>query len=369
MPVVLNTSFNVRGEPIVCSPADAFSCFLNTGIDVLVMANAVITTKPDVEVDIEERYAHSDALEAEIAAGHTTLERSVGSTVVAIAPVATGARATTETVLHFYKELPFNYYSNAVDTAVQLLRENRVKAYPSLHRHLRARPGARVLDVGCGAGWFVNSCAHYYDTTTVGTDLNPVVLKQARAVARLIPGCEQNSFVEANLFEFEPDQPFDVVNSLGVLHHTPDCHGAIRRVLRWIKPDGYLHLGLYHSYGRRPFLDHFANMRRNGASEADQYDAFKELNPDITDDTHLLSWFRDQVLHPHETQHTYEELHDLLKSEGFVIKATSINNFKRLESLERLIDMERRLEDRSKYMLYRKKRYFPGFVVVWAQRG
>ncbi|WP_202882549.1 carbamoyltransferase [Sinorhizobium meliloti] len=34
-PVLVNTSFNVRGEPIVCSPADAVRCFLNTGIDLL----------------------------------------------------------------------------------------------------------------------------------------------------------------------------------------------------------------------------------------------------------------------------------------------------------------------------------------------
>jgi carbamoyltransferase len=39
VPVLLNTSFNVRGEPIVCTPADAVRCFLNTDIDVLVMGD------------------------------------------------------------------------------------------------------------------------------------------------------------------------------------------------------------------------------------------------------------------------------------------------------------------------------------------
>ena len=36
-PVVVNTSFNVRGEPIVCSPADAYRCFMRTHIDALVL--------------------------------------------------------------------------------------------------------------------------------------------------------------------------------------------------------------------------------------------------------------------------------------------------------------------------------------------
>ena len=40
-PVLINTSFNVRGEPIVCSPADAVRCFVNTGIDVLAIGSFV----------------------------------------------------------------------------------------------------------------------------------------------------------------------------------------------------------------------------------------------------------------------------------------------------------------------------------------
>jgi carbamoyltransferase len=42
IPILLNTSFNDRGEPIVDSPLDAFKCFLNTGIDILVLHNFVI---------------------------------------------------------------------------------------------------------------------------------------------------------------------------------------------------------------------------------------------------------------------------------------------------------------------------------------
>ncbi|MEM1084357.1 MAG: carbamoyltransferase [Verrucomicrobiota bacterium] len=41
-PVLINTSFNVRGEPIVCDPADAYRCFLGTNMDVLVLDNHVL---------------------------------------------------------------------------------------------------------------------------------------------------------------------------------------------------------------------------------------------------------------------------------------------------------------------------------------
>lgn len=40
--VIINTSFNVRGEPIVCTPEDAYKCFMRTGMDVLVLENMVL---------------------------------------------------------------------------------------------------------------------------------------------------------------------------------------------------------------------------------------------------------------------------------------------------------------------------------------
>ena len=41
-PVVINTSFNVRGEPIVCTPQDAYRCFLSTNMDALVLERCVL---------------------------------------------------------------------------------------------------------------------------------------------------------------------------------------------------------------------------------------------------------------------------------------------------------------------------------------
>jgi len=47
-PVLVNTSFNVRGEPIVCTPEEAIRCFLHTEIDVLVLNNVMILKKDQV---------------------------------------------------------------------------------------------------------------------------------------------------------------------------------------------------------------------------------------------------------------------------------------------------------------------------------
>lgn len=55
-PVLVNTSFNVRGEPIVCTPAEALRCFLATEMDVLVMENCILLkTENQVDQTPEER--------------------------------------------------------------------------------------------------------------------------------------------------------------------------------------------------------------------------------------------------------------------------------------------------------------------------
>ena len=54
-PLVVNTSFNVRGEPIVCTPTDAFNCFMGTGLDVLVVGNYFLV-KEEQNKDLEKKY-------------------------------------------------------------------------------------------------------------------------------------------------------------------------------------------------------------------------------------------------------------------------------------------------------------------------
>ena len=57
-PILVNTSFNVRGEPIVCSPEDAFKCFMGTDLDILVIGNFVLikTDQTNKFVSYEEKY-------------------------------------------------------------------------------------------------------------------------------------------------------------------------------------------------------------------------------------------------------------------------------------------------------------------------
>ncbi len=53
--VIINTSFNVRGEPIVCSPEDAYRCFMRTNMDYLVLGNCLLekTVQKPLDKDID----------------------------------------------------------------------------------------------------------------------------------------------------------------------------------------------------------------------------------------------------------------------------------------------------------------------------
>src|SRR5262249_57229890 len=59
-PVIVNTSFNVRGEPIVCTPEDAYRCFMRTEMDNLVLGSFVLdkTAQPALRDDVDRREQH-----------------------------------------------------------------------------------------------------------------------------------------------------------------------------------------------------------------------------------------------------------------------------------------------------------------------
>ena len=98
------------------------------------------------------------------------------------------------------------------------------------------RPGARVLDLGCGAGvpstrWLAERFA------VTGVDISA---GQVEAARRLVPGA---AFVHADLLEVEfPDESFEGVTALYSIPHVPrEAHGALfGRIARWLVPGGRL---------------------------------------------------------------------------------------------------------------------------------
>ena len=59
----MNTSFNVRGEPIVCTPEDAYRCFMRTNMDVLVLENFILLKHEQAAIPDDESWRKEFALD------------------------------------------------------------------------------------------------------------------------------------------------------------------------------------------------------------------------------------------------------------------------------------------------------------------
>lgn len=270
-------------------------------------------------------------------------------------------------VLSFYQQLPFNYFGDTSAAAAAIRRTDAIAYYPVLPPLLAQ--GIRALDVGCGAGWFVNGVNYHYHkhgSSAAGVDFNAVAINQAREVATLLG--VRSEFQESDLFGFQAREPYSLVTSFGVLHHTDDCLAGLRHIFRdLVRPGGYAFIGLYHTYGRKPFLDHFDKLKKNGLSKEELQREFMELRSGSGDKIHDLSWFYDQVLHPHETQHSLEEILPVLHAEGMELKATSINRFESFDREEDLIEREKSYYPLALQRL-KDKFYFPGFFLFLARK-
>ena len=62
-PVMINTSFNVRGEPIVCTPEDAYRCFMRTEMDHLVLGEYLLAKPAQPEWTVDERWQEDYVLD------------------------------------------------------------------------------------------------------------------------------------------------------------------------------------------------------------------------------------------------------------------------------------------------------------------
>jgi 2-polyprenyl-3-methyl-5-hydroxy-6-metoxy-1,4-benzoquinol methylase len=276
---------------------------------------------------------------------------------------------TGQTVLDFYKILPFNYYGSIEEQVKSITQQSPIEElYPPLNNLVT--PCKNILEVGVGAGWLTNSIAYHYKKKVLGLDFNPIAIERASSVAKKME--LQSKFLCEDLFAFSEEKKtnedcFDLILSLGVLHHTDNCIGAIKAICKnLLKEKGYFFVGLYHKHGRKPFLKYFQDLKKNKLSEEELFEKYKELHG-LSDETHLQSWFRDQVLHPHETLHTIEEIISLLPELGCRLISTSINRFKSIEDQQKLIEEEKNLHKVAEKRLHEKK-YFPGFFVFLLQK-
>ncbi len=107
----------------------------------------------------------------------------------------------------------------------------------------------RVLEVGCGTGPYLQKNAQIVDEI-IGIDLTKAVESSQKNVGYLA----NVTIIQADLFNLPfKEGIFDIIYSLGVLHHTPNTHKAFKSIVPFVKKSGILSIWLYGDYWPRKY--------------------------------------------------------------------------------------------------------------------
>lgn len=280
-----------------------------------------------------------------------------------------------EKVIEFYKNIPFNFSEDLDFYIDNLIDVNQLLEYKDLHDLCTKKKLffgkneiSKIIEFGCGTGWLTNTLSKIYKKDLKSIDFTQKAIEQAKKVSNKLNVSPK--YICSDIFEYRDSEKYDLVISMGVLHHTKNCKKAFKKISNFVKNNGYLYVGLYHLYGRKPMLDYLQSHSR-WFGEDSAFNLFRRMTNDTSNLEHTYSWFRDQVLHPHETQHTLIEVNEWLSQLNFSLQSCSINKYKPIKnySLKSLSDMEKKLELLSFKENVEKLSFNPGYFTICAKKN
>jgi SAM-dependent methyltransferase len=253
-------------------------------------------------------------------------------------------------------------------------RWNWLTAYHFCTGQLPDRQDIRILDAGCGSGVGTEYLVHLNPQAQVtGIDLSAGTLAVAKERCQR-SGADRVEFHQLSLFDADqlPGE-FDLINCVGVLHHTPDPIRGIQALAQKLAPGGLLHVFVYGELGRWEIkLMQEAIALLQGTRRGDYQDGVKlgrQLFATLPENNRLRQreeerWsmenhkdecFADMYVHPQEIDYNIHTVFGLIDASGLTFLGFSnpqIWNIDRLfqqnpDLMERFAD----LDDRQRYRL------------------
>jgi len=210
----------------------------------------------------------------------------------------------TRKVTEFYDEKPFPNYKNNDNKHTILNKGDKNFLANQFKKFIGYKKN--VLEVGCGTGQLSNYFA-------IGTNNNVVGLDPTKNSLNLAKEFADNNkisniqFVNADIFDdVLNDEFFHFIWTNGVLHHTKDPYGAFKILIKSLKKEGYVLVGLYNKLGRlrtilRRYIFKFFGRK-----------IIEKIDPTLRnlkfDENEKVAWIRDQYIHPLESLHTIDEV-------------------------------------------------------------
>ncbi|MGD1910113.1 MAG: methyltransferase domain-containing protein [Rivularia sp. (in: cyanobacteria)] len=232
----------------------------------------------------------------------------------------------------------------------------------------------RILDAGCGTGVGTEYLVHLNpQATVVGIDLSEGALNVAKERCQR-SGANRVEFHHLSLFDAEqlPGE-FDLINCVGVLHHTPDPIRGIQALAKKLAPGGLMHIFVYAELGRWEIsLMQQAIALLQGDKRGDYregVDVGRKIFDSLPENNRIVKrekerWalenqrdenFADMYVHPQEIDYNIETLFELIDASGLDFVGFSNPGYWNLERLlgkaPSLIERAETLGERQIYRL------------------
>ena len=212
--------------------------------------------------------------------------------------------SSTNKVTKFYKQSPFPNYKDTDNKSTILEKGDKNALAAQFKKFIGYKK--KVLEVGCGTGQLSIYFSIGTNNEVVGLDptIESLVLAKNFSEKNNISNIK---LVNADIFDdVLNDNYFDFIWCNGVLHHTKDPYGAFKILIKSLKINGYVLIGLYNKYGRvRTIIRRYIYkiFGRKILSIIDP--TLRNLKLDHDEQT---AWIRDQYTHPIESLHTIDEV-------------------------------------------------------------
>jgi len=212
--------------------------------------------------------------------------------------------SSTNKVTNFYKESPFPNYKDTDNKSTILEKGDKNTLAAQFKKFIGYKKN--VLEVGCGTGQLSIYFSIGTNNEVVGLDPTIESLTLAKNFVNK-NGISNIRFVNADIFDdVLTENFFDFIWCNGVLHHTKDPYGAFKVLIKSLKKNGYVLIGLYNKYGRirtlirKYFYKIFGNKLLSIIDPT-----LRNLKLDENEQT---AWIRDQYTHPIESLHSIDEV-------------------------------------------------------------
>lgn len=253
-------------------------------------------------------------------------------------------------------------------------RWNWLAAYNFCTGRKPTKQDIRILDAGCGSGVSTEYLVHLNPhAQVVAIDISSGTLEVAKKRCQS-SGADRVEFHHLSLYDIQqiPGQ-FDLINSVGVLHHLPDPIRGIQALAQKLAPGGIMHIFVYGELGRWEIqLMQQAIALLQGEKRGDYRDGVqigRKIFASLPQNNRLVKreqerWslenqrdecFADMYVHPQEFDYNIDTLFELIDASGLDFVGFSNPGFWQLETLlekaPELIERAHKLTERQRYRL------------------